>query len=241
MPDESIVISNTDVNAILNIGSTMYFGTMYGLLYLDLYNRDWNLIDASNGLNDSAVWDMVEYDGSIFVATANGVNEISIINHTIIPDRTNRFEKISRFNIYDMKADSQNLYLASDAGLLQLNWEGGEIKTLSKKDIRKIRLEESGIVGTDGTLWSINGMDDEKYITSNVQDFDICGSYVWSTQGSQVTLLDTITAQTWEYSREDGIPGNKIYGVNCDDDWVWFLTNKGVAFYNWSRYHNKEN
>ena len=121
------------------------------------------------------------------MATANGVNEISIIDHTFIPDRTDRFEKISRFNIYDMKADSQNLYLASDAGLLQLNWEGGEIKTLSKKDIRKIRLEESGIVGTDGTLWSINEMDDEKYITSNVQDFDICGSYVWSTQGNLVT------------------------------------------------------
>ena len=241
MPDESIVISNTDVNAILNIGSTMYFGTMYGLLYLDLYNRDWNLIDASNGLNDSAVWDMVEYDGSIFLATANGVNEISIINHTVIPDRINRFENISHFNIYDMEADSQYLYLASDAGLLQLNWDGGEIKTLSKKEIRKIRLEESGIVGTDGTLWSINEMDDEKYITSNVQDFDICGSYVWSSQGNQVTLLDTITAQSWEYNREDGIPGNKIYDVNCDDDWVWFLTNKGVAFYNWSRYHNKEN
>ena len=96
-------------------------------------------------------------------------------------------------------------------------------------------------MGTDGTLWSIDEMDDEKYITSNVQDFDICGLYVWSTQGNLVTLLDTITAQSWEYNREDGIPGNKIYDVNCDDDWVWFLTNKGVAFYNWSRYHNKEN
>ena len=30
---------------------------------------------------------------------------------------------------------------------------------------------------------------------------------------------------------------NKIYEVNCDENWVWFLTNKGVALYNWSRYH----
>ena len=89
------------------------------------------------------------------------------------------------------------------------------------------------------SMYIINTVNDEKYITSNVQNFDICGSYVWSSYGSEVTLLDTVTAQTWKYDSEDGIPGNKIYGVNCDEEWVWFLTNKGVAFYNWSRYHKK--
>jgi hypothetical protein len=236
-PDESIVIENTDVNSILRIGSTMYFGTMSGLLYLDLYNRDWNIITATNGLNDSAVWDMVEHDGSIYVATSNGINEVSIINHKVIPDRDNRFEKLTQFNIYDMEADSQNIYLASDAGLFQLSWEGTEIKTLSKRDLRKIRLEDGKIMGTDGMLWSIYGYDDEEYILSNVQNFDMCGSFLWSSSGNQVTLTDTITARSWDYGMEDGIPGNKIYGVNCDESWVWFLTNKGVAFYNWSRYH----
>jgi len=236
-PDESIVIENTDVNSILRIGSTMYFGSMNGLLYLDLYNRDWNIINATNGLNDSAVWDMIEHDGSIYVATSNGINEISIINHNVIPDRDNRFEQLTQFNIYDMEADSQNLYLASDAGLLQLGWKSTGIKTLSKRNLRKIRLEAGRIMGTDGLLWAINDYGDEEYITSNVQEFDMCGAYLWSYNGKQVTLRDTITAQTWDYGMKDGIPGNTIYGVNCDDDWVWFLTNKGVAFYNWSRYH----
>ena len=238
-PNESIVIENTDVNAILRVGSTMYFGTMSGLLYLDLYNRDWNIITAANGLNDSAVWDLIEHGGSIYVATSNGINEISIINHNVIPDRDNRFDKLSRFNIYDMEADSQFLYLASDAGLLQLSWNGTEIKTLSKRDLRKIRLETGNIMGTDGMLWSIYGYEDEEYISSNIQNFDMCGSFLWSSSRNQITLTDTITARSWDYGIEDGIPGNKIYGVNCDDDWVWFLTNKGVAFYNWSRYHKK--
>ena len=236
-PDESIVIENTDVNSILRIGSTMYFGTMSGLLYLDLYNRDWNIITATNGLNDSAVWDMIEHDGSIYVATSNGINEVSIINHNVIPDKDNRFEKLTQFNIYDMEADSQNIYLASDAGLFQLSWNGTEIKTLSKRDLRKIRLEVGNIMGTDGMLWSIYGYDDEEYISPNIQNFDMCGSFLWSSSGNQVTLTDTITARSWDYGIEDGIPGNKIYGVNCDESWVWFLTNKGVAFYNWSRYH----
>ncbi len=236
-PDESIVIENTDVNSILRIGSTMYFGTMSGLLYLDLYNRDWNIITATNGLNDSAVWDLIEHDGSIYVATSSGINEVSIINHNVIPDRDNRFEKLSQFNIYDMEVDSQYLYLASEAGLFQLSWEETEIKTLSKRDLRKIRLEDGKIMGTDGMLWSIYGYDDEEYILPNVQNFDMCGSFLWSSSGNQVTLTDTITARSWDYGMEDGIPGNKIYGVNCDESWVWFLTNKGVAFYNWSRYH----
>ena len=104
-----LTIEHTDINSILRVGSTMYFGTMFGLLYLDLYNRDWNLIGEMDGLNDSAIWDMLEYNGSIFVATANGVNEVSIVNHSIIPDRYNIFEDIIRLNIYELQADSQYL------------------------------------------------------------------------------------------------------------------------------------
>ena len=236
-PNESIVIENTDINSILRIGSTMYFGTMSGLLYHDLYNREWNIINATNGLNDSAVWDMIEHDGSIYVATSNGINEVSIINHHVIPKSDDRFEELIRVNIYDMEADSQNIYLASDAGLLQLSWEGTEINTLSKRVFKKIRLKGKNILGTDGFLWSIYDKDEEEYISPNVQNFDMCDSFLWSSNGIQVTLTDTSTSRSWDYGKDDGIPGNKIYGVNCDENWVWFLTNKGVAYYNWSRYH----
>ncbi|SVD49607.1 uncharacterized protein METZ01_LOCUS402461, partial [marine metagenome] len=112
LPNESVMIEHTDVNSILRIGSTMYFGTMFGLLYLDLYNRNWNLIDGASGLNDDAVWDMIEHEGSIFLATARGINEISIVNHTVIPERDKRFEDLFRFNIYDIEADSNYMYLA---------------------------------------------------------------------------------------------------------------------------------
>ena len=239
LPNESVSIEHTDVNSILRIGSTMYFGTMFGLLYLDLYNRDWDLIDGTNGLNDEAVWDMVEHEGSIYVATAMGINEISIANHIVIPDNDKRFEELIRFNIYDMETDSNYMYLATDAGLLRLDWKDGEISTLSKKNIKNIRLKDGKLTGSDGSIWSIYGVGDEDHIIFNAQNYDICGSFVWSSQKGEATLLDTITAQSWTYNYEDGIPGNKIYNVNCDEEWVWFLTNKGVAFYNWSKYHKK--
>jgi len=236
-PNESIVIENTDINSILRIGSTMYFGTMSGLLYHDLYNEEWNMINATNGLNDSAVWDMIEYDGSIYVATSNGINEVSIVSHHVIPKSDDRFEELIKVNIYDMEADSQSLYLASDVGLLQLSWKGTEINTLSKRILKKIRLKGKNILGTDGFLWSISDKEEEEYILPNVQNFDMCDSFLWSSNGIQVTLTDTSTSRSWDYGKDDGIPGNKIYEVNCDENWVWFLTNKGVALYNWSRYH----
>ena len=82
---------------------------------------------------------------------------------------------------------------------------------------------------------------EEKYISANVSDFDICGSYIWTSKGNNAELLDTVTTQIWEYSHVDGILGQQIYGVNCDEDWVWFLSNRGVSFYNWEQNHSEKN
>ena len=35
--------------------------------------------------------------------------------------------------------------------------------------------------------------------------------------------------------------GAHIYSLSCDDQWVWFLTNKGIIFYNWTTYNNAQN
>ena len=74
-------------------------------------------------------------------------------------------------------------------------------------------------------------------ITSNVYNFDVCGSYLWVIQNGEATLLDTLTSEEWIYGLLDGIPGSKVYDINCDEEWVWFLTSKGIAFYNWRNYH----
>ena len=219
-PEESKLIEHTDINAILRVGSTVYFGTMFGLLYLDLYNHDWNLLNTTKGLNDAAVWDIIEHDGSIYLATARGINEISIVNHSLIPDGENRYEALSRFSIYDMAADSDFIYLGTNVGLLKMDWGNGSLSTLSKREFRKIKLIENSIFGTDGSLWLLKDGEEEKYLTSNVHDFDICGSYIWTSQGSSAELLDTVTTRVWEYGQADGILGQQIYGISCDADWV---------------------
>ena len=235
--NESISIENTDINSIINVGNIIYFGTMSGLLYLDIYNNEWNIIDRAQGLNDNAVWDMIEHNGSIYLATSNGINEVSLINQSVISDSNDPFLNLKNVNIYDLESDSVNLYIASNIGLLEFGWKEEEMNTLSKRVFKNIRLKNGTILGSDDALWSIDEYNNEKLIDSNVQSFDMCGSFLWKSNEVGVTLLDTTSTELWRYGYKDGIPGNKIYEVNCDEDWAWFLTNKGMAFYNWSKYH----
>ena len=235
--NESISIENTDINSIINVGNIIYFGTMSGLLYLDIYNNEWNIIDRAQGLNDNAVWDMIEHNGSIYLATSNGINEVSLINQSVISDSNDPFLNLKNVNIYDLESDSVNLYIASNIGLLEFGWNEEEMNTLSKRVFKNIRLKNGTIFGADDALWSIGEYNNEQLIDSNVQSFDMCGSFLWKSNEMGVTLLDTTSTELWSYGSKDGIPGNKIYEVNCDEDWAWFLTNKGMAFYNWSKYH----
>ena len=240
-PKESNIIKNTDINSILRVGSILYFGTMHGLLYLDLFNNDWNIINTTDGLNDDAVWDIIENDKSLYLATAKGINEVSIINHSLIPDKDKRFEFLLKYKIYDMVSDTEFCYLATEGGLFKFDWKEGSATTISRRVFRRININNNRIFGTDGSLWLIKDGLEESHIASNIHDFDICGIYAWSSQKNKVSLLDLNTNWEWEYGQSDGILGNKIYGIECDEDWVWFLTNRGVSFYNWGDYHHQEN
>jgi hypothetical protein len=41
----------------------------------------------------------------------------------------------------------------------------------------------------------------------------------------------------WEYSSIDGVVGSFIYDVRLSAEQMVFLTNKGISFYEWTRYH----
>ena len=237
---KSHVIQNMDVNSINRNGSIMYFGTMSGLLYLDLYDNVWNIISTSNGLNDFAIWDMIEYDNSMYVATTNGINEISLINHSVIPDRQKQFDFLLRVPVYDLIADSNYFYLATDLGLFEMNWEIGKPQLITEKIFKKIKLYDDEMFGLDDHLWSIDiHGGKEKKMVSNIHDFDICNSHIWVSERNKARIIQLNTNFAMDYDYLDGIPGNKIFGIECDEEWVWFLTNDGVAFYKWGNYHQE--
>mgnify|MGYP001239983567 FL=1 len=237
MPSDSPLIQSKEINCILRIGSIIYFGTTKGLLYLDLYNDEWNLIDDSDGLNDEIILDILEFQESIIVLTTKGINEISITNHIVIPNKSYELNKLKKHNIFDIEAKANNLYIASDIGLLKFNWDQNNLVIISQKKLKKISIVDNNILGSDGTLWKIDNLNFDELISHNVDNYVVCDHFIWMINDSKIELLNSITNHSWQYSAKDGIPGNIIYDVNCDDEWVWFLTNKGVAFYNWGKYH----
>ena len=46
-------------------------------------------------------------------------------------------------------------------------------------------------------------------------------------------LLDIDTHRSWDFSTDEGIPGSTIYNIQSNNDKVWFMTNDGIAIYNW--------
>ena len=72
-------------------------------------------------------------------------------------------------------------------------------------------------------------------------DFYIHNEFVWTTNGKVITLTDIRTEQEWDIPLERAMGNSHIYSLSCDDEWVWFLTNNGVIFYNWTTYNNAQN
>ena len=65
----------------------------------------------------------------------------------------------------------------------------------------------------------------------------MCNNYLWINVNRKVVLYDLQRNESFEYDSDDGILGNLINQIDCDEDWVWFTTDKGLSFYNWRKYH----
>ncbi len=236
--DESVSIQNTSVNCLLRFGDFLYIGTMDGLLILDVRNREWK--NVRRGLLDTSVWDMVQFGNSIFIATARGINEFSIIGNVITQPEKDRFQIFRDNEIYALEISDGFLYIASRIGLYRENLEKPNLELLSDKFIREIDVNEVHILASNGQLWEIKPKSNNHLLIDSVYGFSVFGDFVWINCYYQVILQNIKNGGEWSYSYKDGIPGNKIYTIDCDRDWVWFGTDNGIAFYNWSKYHQNE-
>jgi hypothetical protein len=116
-----------------------------------------------------------------------------------------------------------------------------KIEKLSTRIFDKIQIIDGMVWGLGNSLWSIDAQGTEHQFKSSVTDFYIHEDFVWTTNGKAITLSNLITENEWDIPLERGMEGAHIYSLSCDDQWVWFLTNKGIIFYNWTTYNNAQN
>ena len=74
----------------------------------------------------------------------------------------------------------------------------------------------------------------------NIKNIKTIDDYVWINSKNNAVLYSIVNDEKYVYDNEDGIIGDIIYNINCNQDWVWFNTNNGISFYNWRKFHNYE-
>mgnify|MGYP000029391643 FL=1 len=75
-------------------------------------------------------------------------------------------------------------------------------------------------------------MEIEKF-ESSVLNFSIVGNLIWINHFDYCELLNINTRRNWEFNYDTGIIGSMIYNIESNMDRVWFMTNSGIAIYNW--------
>jgi len=236
--NESVAIRETNVNTMIRYRDKLYLGTLDGILVLDLIERNW--FHIKKGLKDNAVWDMSILKETIYIATARGINSMSVLDNIIIPDMDKLLDNYNNKEIYKLDVIDDELFIMSEMGLSSINIDQKIVTIITNKFLKDFEIDNNRIFINDGRIWEIkytNDAFDEKMIYHQGNDFCISNNFVWLVLNKNVKLVDLSSRNEWTYSSKDGIQGDIIYNVDCDDEWVWFGTNSSVSYYNWKRYH----
>ena len=231
----------SDIHDIQNIGTFLYISTLDGLLIYDTIQNEWDVLKQKHGLKDDVLWDIEEYENSLYIATKFGISEVSIVDNYVIPNKDNWIEQFNNVEIYDIEINSDYFYVSSAKGLFRIDHIEEKIKKLSTRIFDKIQIIDGMVWGLGNSLWWIDAQGTEQKYKSSVTNFYIHEDFVWTTNGKAITLSNFITENEWDIPLERGMEGAHIYSLSCDDEWVWFLTNKGIIFYNWTTYNNAQN
>ena len=250
--NESIIIKDTDINDVIRLDNNLFVATTFGLLKKNLNNSaisygssnntsgsslaTWDILDSSKGLGDDAIWKIVEYNGRIIVMTSNGINEININPFRVIPNDFNNNNKV----IHDIELYDDNLFIASNRGIQKTNLSFSNSSFISDRVCYQMEIQDESLYCLNKSisrlkLSSINFK--ELVFDNHIRNFELCGHYIWVNLINRVRLLNMNNGESWYYDQDDGIQGNETFNIGCDDEWVWFISNKGVSMFNWSKYH----
>ena len=205
---------------------------MDGLLIFDELNGDW--MKVGDELYDQAVWGLEYYDGSIYLATARGYDEFAIISNKIINSDNNLSKMLRNSEIYDILVVNDAIYIASERGLFEQNIDSNSYTLISDRKFKNIRLYQHYIYANDHDLWRIDMISlKSENLKKDVLNFSISGDLVWTNHFDHCKLLNINTNNSWTFNDRNGLPSSNIYRVESDESRVWFMTDNGIAIYNW--------
>ena len=175
------------------------------------------------------------------MATSDGVKVISINNNDLIVD----YSILNIFDnniVYSLEAFNESVFIASEKGLFKFNLTNDNLELISETIIYNIASDKNGAIIASNKNRIFYIKEELIYINKikNITDLCVMNDFIWINSKRKAHLFNIKQNEIYEYDYLDGISGDLINHLDCDEDWVWFSTNNGLSIYNWSKYHINE-
>ena len=234
-------IFSSDITSFYRLDNWLYIGTNKGLVVYDLNSKDSLLIDQKKGLLSNIVNEINYFSNNIYIATNSGINVLSTFGNVLLSvDELNFFNNV---NIFSFFLDSESILIASELGLYEYIFKKNKVIQITEKKYQNVFADEDNdlILSRRKKIFKSSNDDYESLISlDRIKNVCYVDNFLWVNSVNNATLFNLNNNKSTIYNQSDGIIGNIINHIGCDESWVWFSTNKGVTMYNWSKYHNNE-
>ena len=234
-------IFSRDITSFERLDNWLYLGTTKGLIIYEINTKKSFLIDTKKGLLSNEINDIIYLNNNIYIATNNGMNILSTFGNILLS--IDIFNYFNNYNIYDFNFNQDKFIISSELGLFEYIYDLNKINQITEKKYLKafINKDKDFILSSRNKIFKVNNDNKELLISlDKIKDVCFCNDYLWINNINKSILFNVNNNKSVTYYQSDGIIGNIINHIGCDDSWVWFSTNKGISMYNWSKYHNNE-
>ena len=188
-----------------------------------------------NSFNNTEIYDMIIIDkDSIFVCEERFFEDMNTCED---------YCKASTDEVANCsQIDLEEMIISTRKGIYAVDLKTDLTTYLHPKSCYQMEESDFNLFCLDNGVWAINLLDSKdgfRHIVKeeNIRNFTLSDNYIWVNLISRVRLINLDSGESWYYNKGDGILGSNIYEVGNNQDWVWFLSDKGVSIYNWRKYH----
>ena len=234
-------IFSRDITSFQRLDNWLYIGTTKGLIVYEINTKKSFLIDSEKGLLSNDVNDIIYFNNNIYIATNKGINILSTFGNVLLS--IDIFNYFNDFNIFDFNISENQFIISSEIGLFEYIYDLNKIDLITEQKYLKAFIinNKDFVLSKRNKIFKVTDNGRELLISlDKIKDVCFCNNYLWINSINKSILFNLNNNQSFSYYQSDGIIGNVINHIGCDDSWVWFSTNKGISMYNWNKYHNNE-
>jgi len=235
-------IESKDITNMFRFRDKLYIGTNQGCIIFNIKKQNFKLLEKKVEDNSHYhVFEIIQFKDYIYMATSDGIKVISINNNDLIID----YSILNIFDnniVYSLEAFNEGVFIASEKGLFKFNLINDNLELISETIIYNITSDKRGAIIASNKNRIFYIKEELIYINKikNITDLCVMNDFIWINSKRKAHLFNIKQNEIYEYDYLDGISGDLINHLDCDEDWVWFSTNNGLSIYNWSKYHINE-